>query len=98
MLASTSAETVGGRRRAGLDLVVIHVALQVQGEGARRFIAATAVLFESLHHDPVELSANGPAEPGRLSAATRGNGGQRFDRAELRTGFGRILLADDAEH
>jgi hypothetical protein len=57
------------RWRTGLHWLVVQVSLQVGGEGSGRFVAAIAVLFEGLHHDPVELAADQFAEAGGLRVA-----------------------------
>ena len=49
--------------RAGLDRLVVEIALDVSRQRARRLVASRAVLLERFHHDPVELAPHFPGEP-----------------------------------
>src|SRR5262245_55539507 len=98
MFAGKFANSIGCGRRAGLDGLVVEVALDVAGEGGGRFVAAFAVFFECLHHNPVELAAQNLAEAALVETAVvrdRGDGGGA-ERAEAAAGAGGLVLADDA--
>ena len=49
-------ESVRGRRWTGLHGFVVQVPLHIRCETIGRFVAAVAVLFQGLHHNPVELA------------------------------------------
>ena len=51
-------KAVSLRGRAGHDRLVGEVPLDVGGEAVGGFVAAGAVLFEALHHDPVEIGGD----------------------------------------
>ena len=55
---------MGGRE----DGFVVQVTLDVGGQGAGRLIAPVAVLLQGLHHDPVQVAAQQPAELAGLRA------------------------------
>ena len=61
-------QPVAGRRRAGQHRLVGQVALHVRGEAVGRLVPAAAVLLQGLHHDPVQLAADQPAQLRRLQS------------------------------
>src|SRR5262249_21710174 len=67
-------QTIYNRRRAGLNWFIIEISLQVYGYTLSCFVATIAILFETLHNDPIELAANILAQSGRLDVAIRGDG------------------------
>ena len=95
--SSELAKPVDGRWRTGLDRLVAEMAQHVGGEVAGRVVAARAVLFEGLHHDPVEVALDDLAQPAGIHLAMGRRGRAGFaQRAEARAGLGRLLFADDA--
>ena len=75
------------------------IALDVGGQAVGRLVAAVAVLFQALHHDPVELAADVFAQAGRFGVRDwrRSMAACRCELS-LRAGLGRLLLADDPQH
>ena len=83
------------RRPAGLDGVARQVALDVAGQAAGRLVPPAAVFLEGLHHDPVEIAAHQPGQPGRVGLALGRYRRQRIPRfAQPRAGPGWLFLAD----
>src|SRR5262245_40382485 len=62
-------QAIGRRRWAGDDCFVIQVVLDIRRETVGRLVAAVAVLFEGLHHDPVQLAADELGEFRRFCTA-----------------------------
>src|SRR5262245_4422707 len=69
----------------------------VGGQRAGRFVTPIAVLFQGLHHNPVELSAYILAKPGWFGMAIGCDRWQGCARAESRAGSWRVLFADDPQ-
>ena len=95
-------QSVERRGRAGHDWFIIQVALDVGGKSFGRLVAAGAVFFQALHHDPVEVAFELVAEPFRIGVVGRGEPGafaflaERFAQAHARSR--RFDFADDAPH
>src|SRR5262249_26551137 len=88
-----------GRRWTGLHGLILQVALDVSSQAAGRLIAPSAVFLERLHHDPVELTANLPAQRPWLHATPGGHPAQGLFRlGEPSTGLRRLLLPDQPQH
>ena len=94
------AELVGHGRCGGGHRLVVEEALDVEGEGVGGLVSAKAVLLEGLHHDPVEVAAEGSSQAGGIDAVAGGHGGAlgAFEGRHARGGPGRIDLADHAAH
>ncbi len=92
------AETVAGRGRTGQDRLVAQVPLDVGRKAVGRFVAPRAVLFQGLHHDPVQIAAEQLPELLHLGLAMVGDCACRVaQRAHPRARLGRLLLADDPQ-
>ena len=53
-------------RRTRDHRLVIEVPLNVGGQTVGRFVSARAILFQTLHHDPVQVAAHQVNQPGRF--------------------------------
>ena len=53
---------INGARRARHDGLLIQVPTDVVGEFVSRAVTAVAVLFQTPHHDPIEISAEDGSE------------------------------------
>ena len=56
--------------------------------GDRRIVAPLTILGQGLHHDPVEVAPNEPAQPRRLGLADFGEARQRSDELSRLLGVG----------
>ena len=72
--AGPSRRPVSRGRGPGLDRFVVQVPLDVPRQGVRRLVSPVAVFLEGLHHNPVELMAEHPAQPGWIHLASACNG------------------------
>jgi len=63
----TEARLPGGHR------LVVEIALEVLREFVGRLVAAVAVLFHRLEHDPIQIAADQPAELARVRAPASGH-------------------------
>ena len=66
-------QPVAHRRRTGQHRLVGQVTLQVHRQPVGRLVAPVAVLLQRLHHDPVQVALDQPAQPGGLRPAVRGD-------------------------
>jgi len=90
-------QPVPRRRRTGLHRLIVQVALHIHREAVGGLVTPVAVLFQRLHHDPVQLAAAEPAQLPRIALPLRRHGCRRLpQRADARARPGRLLLADDA--
>jgi len=64
--ASELAHAVHRARGAGADRLVTQVPSHVRRQLPHRIVPASTVLLEGLHHDPVEIAAEGASQPHRL--------------------------------
>ena len=80
--------------------LIRQVALQIGGQGAGGFVAAGAVFFQALHHDPVELAAEHLTQAARVEAALdrERRKGLGIQRADALAGTRRLVFADDPPH
>jgi hypothetical protein len=72
--------------KAGMDseLVIARwVPLHVLGEAVGRLVTPVSVLFQRLHHDPVQLATQQAGQLRRLHPSVRGQGRQALRRAQL---------------
>ena len=67
---------VGGARRPGQHHLVVEMPPEVVREAVGGFVTAGPVLLQRLHHDPVEVAANGTIQLGGLRTALGRHGGQ----------------------
>ena len=96
--AGELAGAVPARRRTCLHGLVVQVPQHVRREVVGGLVASVAVLLEGLHHDPVQLAAHQPRQPGRLGLALGRDRRQGVPRvAQPRARPGRLLLPDQAE-
>src|SRR5262245_46817609 len=99
MAAGKFCQAIECRRWTGFNGVVVQVSLNVASQTAGGLIPPCAVLFQTLHHDPVEVGKFRNAEfavwgfPGASRRAV-GTSQLRNSRARL----GRLLFADHAKH
>src|SRR5206468_11130200 len=86
--------------RAGRDWLVVQVALNVHRQPVGGFVPATAVFFQALHHDPIQVTAEDVDELRGVQAAAFGGSRQLFayQRADTSGGPFRFLLTDRASH
>jgi len=86
------------RRRPGLDRLVVQVTLHVPGEIRGRLVTPRAVLFQGLHHDPVQVAAELATKTPCVHAAVRGDGRDRLciQRAQAMARRGWLFLPDHA--
>ena len=89
-------QPIAPRRRASLHRLVVQKAHQVHRHAVGRFIAAIAVLFERLHHDPVQFALELVRELPRLGVAASGDRGKRLAAGQLGAGLGRILFPNNS--
>ena len=66
-------QPVAHRRRTRRHRLVVQVALEVHRQAVGRLVAPVAVLLQRLHHDPVEVALDQPAQLGRLRPAVGGD-------------------------
>ena len=88
----------GSAIRPGLDRFVLEMPLNIAGQANGGFIPPRSVLFERLHHDPVEVAADGAAKLGRLQAAPGGDARQAGAAAEASARPRWILVFDESQH
>ncbi len=97
MAADELAEEVARGGGTGEDDLIREVPLQIGGEAVGRVVAALAIFFEALHHDPIEIAAQGSGQLRALGVAAL-RGGREFvavERFHARRRARRIDLADD---
>src|SRR5581483_12457013 len=93
-------KAVGGAGGPGVNRLVGEEAFEVCGEGTGGFVSASAVFFEGLHGDPVEVAFDKVDELWRFGAAAFGGGGEVVSEHGVKAsgGGGRFGLADSAAH
>ena len=93
-----SAKAVERTRGTRMNGFAGKVPLDVFRQSIGRLIAASAVLFERLHHDPVEITPKQAGQLGRVRMAMLGDIRTHVysHRVDEHRGRLRLLLADDA--
>ena len=91
-------ESVHGARRAGNDRLIVEMALNVRSQAIGRLVTAGAVLFQRLHHDPIQVAADQIRQFGRLGLAVSGHRCLLRCIQGLQPGGGpqRLLFPDDS--
>ena len=91
-------QAIDPRGRTGGDRLVVGEPLQVLGQADGGVVTPLPLLGQRLHHDPVEVALDEPAQAAGLGLPAGGQAGQGVGVAQAAAGRGRLDLADHPEH
>ena len=93
-------QPIGGARRPGNDRFVVEMPLEVGRQAVGRLVTSAAILFQALHHNPVQVAPEQMDQPGRFDRTPFGRRGQALagEGRQLRARADRLLLPDRLDH
>jgi len=92
------AKLIARAGRTAPDGFIVQMALDIHRQAIGRFVTARAILLQTRHHDPIQITAHQSGELRRLGPMTLGHRREVriHHRAQARRGLGWVYLSDRA--